>query len=212
MIVSIIAGGHSFADVDPAKVPGKVIVVNGAATHLVGRKFDHVVTMDRLWAEDFWPWAKAAHTSASPAEWLFHVRNHAIKNVPAWARAYNWVRIFECDNRGNNPMSRDTGWLNGNHSGRGAMNLAYQICPEKLYLFGFDMCLDKMGRSYWYQPYKWVRPSGGTGVTRLRQWAEEMAHVAPQFAAAGIEVINVSRHSIIQCFRKVSPRELGVSR
>jgi hypothetical protein len=208
--VSIVAGGHSFREVDHSKLPGSVIAVNGAAEHL-RCKYAEVMTMDRLWLEHFWP-----KVMIHDASWIMHARDHALKHVPrsdiAYVATMEWLLVFRNHNSGDYPMSREPGVLNGSNSGACAINRAFQIWPRDLYLFGFDMCKDKRGNSYWYPPYPWVPKTGGTGADRLRRWAHEFDAMAAQLTAAGIRVTNVSSHSIIKSFRRVTPRELGVAR
>lgn len=210
--VSIVAGGWSVAEVRHGRIPGYVIAVNGAAEHL-RRAVDEVVTMDRLWFEHYWPLAYKMR-SVGAAEPTIHVRNHACKRFTRSAEFKHavdegWVRVFENSNRPGTPMTRDTGWLHGTNSGAVAINRAYMLLPKRLYLFGFDMRLSKSGEAYWYKPYPWALSKQGSGTTRYARWADEFALFAKQLREAGVSVVNVSRHSMITCWPRVSARELG---
>ena len=211
-VVSIVAGGWSFYEVDHRKVPGYVVAVNGAAQHLRCR-VHAVVTMDRLWAQDAWPWAVEQHRDKGGPLWSLHARDAAIKNIsPKEREDAPWLRPFRCRNTGLVPMSDDVAWLNGSNSGACALNLAYQARPRQLYLFGFDMCVSKKGLAYWYPHYAWTKKSGGTGKPKMMKWAREFDAMARQFADAGIKVTNVSAGTIIRSFPRATPKAMGVQR
>ena len=211
-VVSIVAGGWSFYEVDHRKIPGYVVAVNGAAQHLRCR-IHAVVTMDRLWAQDAWPWIVEQHRDKGGPLWSFHARTHAVKNIPLEERQdAPWLRVFENWNTVGKPMSDDVARLNGRNSGACALNLAYQARPRQVYLFGFDMCLSKKGLAYWYPHYAWTKKSGGTGKSKMIAWARDFDAMARQFADAGVKVTNVSAGTIIRSFPRVTPKEMGVQR
>jgi len=213
-IISIIGGGWSFGLVDQAKLPGKIIAINGAAQHL--KRVDEIVTMDRLFIEWIWDGLKQHHADPSRLLLPVYARNHAVKRLPRAeviaAERQNWMHVFTNNNKGGVPMSEVPGILNGSHSGACGLNRVYQARPSQLYLFGFDMCLSKSGEAYFYPPYPWLKNKAGAGASRLRLWASEFEQCARQFAKAGIEVLNVSEHSAITAFKKISPKKLGVAK
>lgn len=105
-------------------------------------------------------------------------------------------------------MSNRPAYFNGTSSGMCALNLAWQMFfsepkDEKhiLYLFGFDCNRSPDGRAYWHEPYPWA-PKGATSSGKYRQWAAEYGDVARQFAAAGIQVFNMSATSAITAFAR----------
>jgi len=213
-IISLVAGGWSFDQIDQAKLPGKIVAINGAAMHLT--RVDEIVTMDRLFIE--WVWDGLKEHQADPSRSLIPVyaRNHAVKRLPRaevnTAVSQNWLHVFTNNNKGKVPMSETPGTLNGSNSGACGLNRVYQDRPRQLYLFGFDMCLSKSGEAYWYKPYPWSKNKSGAGASRLRLWATEFEQCARQFAKAGIEVLNVSEHSAITAFKKISPAALGIEK
>jgi hypothetical protein len=213
-LVSVVAGGWSFGVVDHKKIPGVIVAVNGAAEHLRCPIIDDVVTMDRLFFEYYWSLMLDFDT-ASAMEPDIWVRNHAAKRMDRdllnRAQDEGWLHVFRNDNSGRATMSDDPDVLNGSNSGMCALNLAYQMKPKRLYLFGFDMCLSPRGEAYWYKHYFWARPSGA-GASQLAKWANEFTRVAAQFRDAGIEVINVSPASKIKCWPRVSAQDLGFAR
>lgn len=206
-IISVIGGGWSFAYVNQRKVPGLRICANEAGI-LVPGQVDAIVTMDRLWAEYRW-------ASVLLKQVPFYARTGALQNYDAMQRSSKWIRPFECSNKpiqlkGPHAFSEVETVLNGNNSGVNALNLAYIKRPKQVLMFGFDMCRHPNGSPYWYPPYPWTATNGGTKPARYDQWAREFNDIAISFRAAGIEVLNVSDHSKIMAFRRVSPKEIGL--
>ena len=208
--VSVVAGGWSFAEVDHSKLPGLVVAVNGAALHL-RRRPEELVTMDRLWIEHSWSWLVQQHQREG-AEWIMHARTSAIRIIDhkELAPQMGWIRTFKC-NKTTMDLSNREGHLNGNNSGRCAINRAYQLHPRRVLLFGFDMCVSPQGRAYWYQHYAWAKGATGSGPRTYREWAPQFRVAAKQMAKAGIEVLNVSPSSRIDAFKKVSADSLGLT-
>jgi hypothetical protein len=125
-IVSIVAGGWSVGAVDLARIPGTIIGINDAALHLP--RCDIAVSMDRLWTEYRY---EALRAMMKPA----HIRRSALQKRPD---KWPWLNSFECDHT-TAGLSDQRGVLNGTNSGHCGFNLAYQMRPKQILLFGFDM-------------------------------------------------------------------------
>jgi hypothetical protein len=97
--------------------------------------------------------------------------------------------------------------LNGTSSATVALNLAYCMWPEKLYLFGFDMCRGPNDEAHWHPDYPWNLKSTKQG--KLAEWAKEFASIYEEFKRKKIEVLNVSSRSRITVWKRYHPRELG---
>lgn len=192
--ISILAGGWSVKGLDLSRLPGTVIGVNDSVVHA---RCHIGVSMDRLWLENRWANLQALKRIA-------HIRTAAMKNIAARP---GWLRLFECDHTLAELSDKD-GVLNGTNSGLCALNLAYQMKPQRIILFGFDMCRSPKGDAYWYPNYHWSKPQGGTGNKRYEEWAGQFARAAEQCKAAGIEVLNASKPSRITAFQKIDPREI----
>jgi hypothetical protein len=54
------------------------------------------------------------------------------------------------------------GVLNGTNSGLCGFNLAYQMRPKQILLFGFDMKRGPNGEAHWFPDYPWAKPGGAT--------------------------------------------------
>jgi hypothetical protein len=201
MIVSVVAGGWSFSEVDQSKIPSPIIAVNDAAVHLSkARQVDCVVSMDRLWAENRWDWMVERGRNA-------YLRDAATKNLNH--AGYDWLTVFKNGNKAASKFSTDPGTIEGDHSGYCALNVAYQWRPKRIYMFGFDMRLGPRGQRHWYGYQGWGPKDNSASGYRLVQWCKDMEVAAHCFHEAGIEVINVSSRSAITAFEKRRPNEMG---
>lgn len=193
-IVSVLAGGWSVRGLPLDSLPGYVIGVNESG--VLSPRVDAVVTMDRLWLESRWDTLCKLKrpTWARPAA-LLNIKERPI-----------WLTVFKCDyNTSEFSETEDT--LNGTNSGGCALNLAYQMKPKKVILFGFDMCRSPNNDVYWHAPHPW-RPEGGTSETKYSVWAREFDIPAKMFKAAGIDVWNASPVSRIKAFPKINPMKV----
>lgn len=201
--VSVVGGGWSLGNLsakDRARIPGLKICVNDAAMEL---QADMIVSMDRLWAENR---ILKLCAMARPT-WL---RASTMKNLGDTLACFHdisWLHAFDNDHQ-SAVMSDDPARLNGTNSGLCALNLAYQQHPKRIILWGFDMGRSPAGAAYWYPPYPWAKPGGGTGAGRYAEWAAQFAPAAKACASAGIEVVNASPVSAIPVFAKADPRSL----
>jgi hypothetical protein len=189
--IIIVAGGPSVFPQQVADLTarGIVIAVNGAALNIA---YHLALTMDRLFAEKAFPTLVA---NSRP----FLVRRGADKNLPN----NPCVQRFECDHT-STQMSDDIARFNGTHSGLCALNVAYQLRPRAVYLFGYDMGRTKEGAAYWHKPHAWA-PGGGTKDGKYREWARQLDdEVAPQFDKAGISVYNLSAYSALRAWPKIT--------
>lgn len=199
-IVSIVSGGWSASQVDLTKIPGPVIGVNNATLHMP--RVDMAITMDRRWAEAYWPWIRERGNAGSLKAFL---RRNNVCNI---AERPDWLTIYKNDHK-SFVMSDETNTLNGTNSGGVALNLAYSLKPRQLLLFGFDYRRGPKGQFHWFEP------STNTGVVgayaihdnRYRNWAREFEYAGEQFRRAGIEVLNVSDTTVVTAFKRVSPKE-----
>lgn len=180
-IVNIIAGGNSVKDMDVTliKPRGFTIGVNTAA---IRAPVDMGLSMDRKWADHY---------------------HNEIKDKPFWLRRHftTWEQlyIFPCDHE-TDEFSEMPGVANGKSSGHCALNLAYHIRPEKLFLFGYDFS----GEAYWHGPHPW---SKGAETTRVQgDWVKAFAATKKYFDANNIDVTVVGR-SNCDIFKKISFKE-----
>lgn len=173
-VISILAGGYSAKNYNLNKLPGKIIAVNGSA--LYAPKFDFIVSMDRLFTENSWDYIlKAKRPSYLRRAALIRV----VRPLPTW------VNVFECDYK-SAVMSDDPGILNGTNSGLCAVNLAYQLRPSHVRLYGMDLAVGPRGEGHWYEDYNWHKKNTSAG--KLSEWRNHLHIAIDQFKKVGINV------------------------
>lgn len=173
--VSILAGGWSARAYDVQRLPGHVIGVNEAG---ILARCDAIVSMDRLWTESRWAQLQAL---ARPA-WI---RAAALKKIPPhWP---HWLRRFECDHT-SAVMSDDPAVLNGTNSGLCAVNLAFQLRPRVLRLYGMDLSNGPNGERHWWPDYDFKPAGKGTSDGSFRAWRGHLDEGLRQCREAGIVV------------------------
>jgi hypothetical protein len=111
----------------------------------------------------------------------------------------NW--IFGVDQAG---LSKDPTLISqGKNSGYQAMGLAYLFGATRLLLLGFDF--QKSGnRSHWHGDH----PPGLGNASFYPGWVNAMNALAIDLKREGIEVINCSRATAIQCFPRSTIQEV----
>ena len=198
--ISVLGGGWSAGLIDKTRLPHPVIAVNDAA---LKAPCEIAVTMDRLWFESRFGALRTLWTHGRIE--AAHVRLAATKGM-VLAADDDWVKVFDNDHTSVD-MTDEPGRLNGTNSGVCAINLAYQMRPRRIVLFGFDMNRSPKGDPYWFDPYPWA-PGGATKAGKYQAWAAEFDLIRRACDAAGIEVLNASPTSAITAFPKVKPEEV----
>lgn len=85
----------------------------------------------------------------------------------------------------------------GSNSGFAAIQLAIWLGAKRVNLLGFD--LNCVGGSHWHKGYG-AKPAEGYDRT-LVIFKAELEEYAPKFAAAGVDVVNLTPGSSLTCFR-----------
>lgn len=199
-VVSIVSGGWSASQVDLNAVPGFVIGVNNSSLHMP--RIDAGISMDRRWAEAYWPWFK---TKNETQRLELYLRPNNVLNI---IERPDWLHVYKCDHR-SHVMSDEPGKLNGTNSGGVALNLAYQMRPKTLYLFGFDYRPGPKSEWHWFEHGVGKDVVGAYSIQagRYGGWARQFDAAGPMFKSKGIDVVNVSDISVVRAFRKLSPRD-----
>jgi hypothetical protein len=198
--ISVIASGWSLASIDRDRIPGLRIGVNDSAWRA---PVDLGVTMDRLFFEGRHRELLEAFPSSSHRCLYYRAGIDKLGDAPA-----HWIRF--ANDHTSSDMSR--AWaprctLNGTNSGICGINLAFRQDPERVILWGFDMCRSPAGEPYYHPPYPWA-PGGATKAGKYQEWALQFATIAKQFDAAGIELLNASPASAIKSIKKVDPKKV----
>lgn len=92
----------------------------------------------------------------------------------------------------------------GGNSGFQAMNLAVNLGAPKIVLVGFDM--NRRGGVHWYGRNNWSM-ANNPDESNFRRWMGAFERAAPVLKRMGVEVLNTSQHSSLQCFPKVSLKD-----
>lgn len=91
----------------------------------------------------------------------------------------------------------------GGNSGYQAINLAYLWGAKRIILLGFD-CKPIDGKSHWFGQH----PQGLNQTQNFNIWISNFNMLAKDLEREGIEVINCSVESALDCFKKVKIEEL----
>jgi len=196
--VIIIAGGPSVKDIPAATLKdyGYVIGVNESAILF---PCDEALSMDRLWME----------ARYEQLQWM---------EIPtffrrcAWKVGIEWPNLtqFNGDIKASGLSdSRDT--LFGRNSGQCAINRAYHIEPDRIFLFGFDMKSDNKSHYFYDQSDLVEKKRGLTNKkikpptdTRYLEWMPAFKSIASKLSESGIKTYNVYPDSAVQDFEKIS--------
>jgi len=192
VIISVIACGPSALRCGAQQAPGVKIAVNDAYRFV---ECSYVVSMDGRWfqhrAEDFCD-------SKCPT---LLIRGKTIKK----RGSPQGCRKIEFDNnRETTKFGPSCTELNGENSGYCALNLAYLLGPERVYLYGFDMNYEN-GKDHFFGDYEWKGEGCSNSGKKFAKWVKEMEDAAEQFEKAGIEVFNTNPQSAIKAFKYGTP-------
>ena len=186
----IIATGPSLTqeDVDYCRGKARVIAVNNAYT--VAPWADALYACDAKW----WHWHQGVPSFTGPKWSLEH---------SAWGtHRARYPDVQRLRNTGTHSLERDpTGLRNGRNSGFQAVNLAYHYGAKRIILLGFDMQAVK-GRGHFFgeHPNKQKSP--------YPQFRQVFTSIVAPLKKSGVEVINCSRNSVLDCFPKARLREV----
>lgn len=196
--IIVLAGGPSVAEYNLRWMSkyGILISVNDAALFT---RPQIAFSMDRLWAEHRY---KLLLTLGVPEIWL---REGCDRNFSINKSNTTIFDNLQHDTTGNRvlTLSRKSRLLHGSNSGVCAINLAYTMRPDRVFLLGFDMQRGDNGEPYWYPEYPW-RPNGATKPAKYVEWSREFDEIARQFDEENIPVYNVNHRSKIESFHTIT--------
>lgn len=183
---AIVASGPSLVDADVAHLQGRCRVI------IINDNWRKAPWADLLYAADFlW--------------WQYHIDKLSLfKGMRCTARTdndrRNWpaqygLQAYEVDAR---PLlCTAPGTLsNGGHGGHQAINLAFHQGARRILLLGYDMKPDSAGRNHWFGEH----PPEVKKAQNYPGWIKNLAQMAIGLQAAGVEVINCTPGSAIQCW------------
>jgi hypothetical protein len=91
----------------------------------------------------------------------------------------------------------------GSNSGYQAINLAYLFGAKKIILLGFDMKRGENKKSHWHGEH----PGCLNKEMPIKTWLKNFPKLAEDLKIEGVEVINATRDTALECFNKVNLEE-----
>lgn len=195
-----IASGWSLTPEDVAYVKGKAkaIVINASYAAA--------------------PWADVLYVAdANPFRWYWEhgpkgTKQFPVPNVPMrdfrglkfslTKRSGSWSGVQVLKQGREEGLSLDpTRLCLGMNSGYQAINLAVLLGAARILLLGYDMTVAKDGTEYWHAPHPHKKRSPYRGFQRL------FPSIVEPLKKAGVQVVNCSRHTALECFPKMELRE-----
>lgn len=180
----IVAGGPSLKNFDWSLLNNKNCIA-------VNRSFEKMAYAKYIYFTDlrFWQWYDE------------ELLDHPAEKVTAAKGLGSGVTYYQLT--GLRGLETEPGKLkHGNNSGYAAINFAYHLGAKRIILVGYDMQYQG-DKSHWHDGYK----AGNTPamLDKMLPWFET---IAGPLEKRGIEVINTSMNSRIECFKKQELKEL----
>jgi len=129
---------------------------------------------------------------------------------------HKWVKYLPVDKKhrkGISPLASCVSW-NGN-SGAAAISLAVNTGAKRIFLLGFDMKLDESRKQHWHDLYGRLEKIRTSKNRRGRPYTipfdrhlTGFPFIAQDAKKRGVEIINVSPDSAIQCFKKATLKDI----
>jgi hypothetical protein len=91
----------------------------------------------------------------------------------------------------------------GNNSGYQAINLAYLFGAAKIILLGFDMHV-AAGKIHFFGQHPYHKDGQGPDNNVMARWCNNFVELAQDLKAEGVEVLNATRSTKLEAFKKVS--------
>jgi hypothetical protein len=92
-----------------------------------------------------------------------------------------------------------TGVRHGNNSGYSAINVAVHLGARRIVLLGYDCCAAEDGKVNFARPADYA----GRRAYSFELWRKRFATLVVPLRAAGVEVLNASRRTALECFPRV---------
>jgi len=173
-VVIVAAAGNSMKEMDLKEIRkrGYLIGVKNCAWLL---NADIGISLDRKWATEY-----GDKLQGKP--WLLY----------RYPGQWSWDGLEQFASTDTDVFSEEKNVLNGNNSGYCAFNLAYQMRPKTVYLFGFDFT----GKPYWYGKYPWKSKVKKEGSYISLDWVPYFKKAKKLCDKANIEVVIVGETRI----------------
>lgn len=183
MIIGICASGPSLTQQDVDTLRAKVdrlIVIN--TTFRLAPNADHLYACD--------------------GKWWQHYHADIMQSFAGMCWAYDQCatklpRVLHLPGENKPGLCRQP-WRThtGGNSGHQAINLAYHLGATRIILLGYDM----KGSTHWHGEH----PAGlNNSHGNYDDWRARMKPLADDLAAEGVEVLNATRDTALECFDRV---------
>ena len=88
----------------------------------------------------------------------------------------------------------------GANSGYQAINLAYLFGAKKIILLGFDMKRGENKKAHWHADHPGILNKD----VPVKTWIKNFIRLAEDLKVEGVEVINATRDTALECFNKLN--------
>jgi hypothetical protein len=187
----------------PRLWPGETVVVIGGGSSLTPddvafcRGKARVIAIKE--AIELAPWADALY-ACDDKWWRFHAGYPAFTGLKfaLEPQSVAWPGVQVLRNAGDDGLELDpTALRTGHNSGYQAVNLAVHLGVSKIVLLGFDMWRGPSGKQNWFdKPGLHVDSPYPLFLMRF-------ASIVEPLKAAGVEVVNASRFTVLTAFPRV---------
>lgn len=175
----VVAGGPSLIGFDWKRLEDKKVIA-------VNRAFEVLPKAAYIYFSDFrfWGWHKEALLSHEG------VKITGARNIHDTA-----VRSYRLTGTSGIDLSPEC-LRSGNNSTYAAINLAFQLGAEAVYVLGLDMKFDAKGRTHWHTGHP-LRNREET-FSKMIKYFDSLQECAERL---GIRIYNCSRDSAVACFQ-----------
>lgn len=183
----------------PKLWPGETVVVFGGGPSLTREDVDYCRGKARAIAiKEAWqlaPWADAMY-GCDAKFWRYYGGVPSFDGLKfALEPQQKWPGVQVLRNLGAEGLSLDpTGLTHGNNSGYQAIGLAVHLGAARIVLLGFDMWQDEHGQQNWFGKH----PNHVDSPYAV--FLHRFTTIVEPLKAAGVEVINCSRRTMLKAF------------
>ena len=188
--VVVMASGPSMTQQDADYVEKKARTIAVNSTFRLAPWADVVYSNDEDWYE--------AHLN----ELRESARGMFCCGHPTWRSIFVNSIPFNREARGLIDSPDEIAW--GMNSGAAALNLALYFGAARIVMLGFDQGWQKE-KGHWHPPHPRHLQQRKPGFHR---WAGWFKQASLDFAAMGVEVVNCSRATTLDCFKRADLREV----
>jgi hypothetical protein len=147
------------------------------------------------------PWADVLYACDAPWWRIYHAEVLEVFKGELWTqdeRATKELGINRIESRNLPGIGKHGGVIHqGGNGGHQAINLAFQAGARRIILLGFDF-----QGTHWHGKHPAGLPNPPDHI--FKHWLASMDETAHDLRAAGIEVLNCSPSTAIQCFKRAN--------